>query len=138
MRQLHWLKLNLNSNSSYFISKKNTSSLFLQRLSFIQVPDDILIDRCVGRRLDPVTGRIYHINNFPPENDEIKERLITRPDDTEDKVSQPNGDKYLMFPARIWCFYGIIHLTGTVLRVNLENVTEHAVWYLRCKWMNFI
>ncbi|XP_022867064.1 adenylate kinase 5, chloroplastic [Olea europaea var. sylvestris] len=52
----------------------------------LDVPDDILIDRCVGRRLDPVTGRIYHINNFPPENGEIKARLITRPDDTEDKV----------------------------------------------------
>lgn len=52
----------------------------------LDVPDDILIDRCVGRRLDPVTGRIYHINNFPPEDDEIKARLITRPDDTEDKV----------------------------------------------------
>ncbi|KAL2502534.1 Adenylate kinase 5 [Forsythia ovata] len=52
----------------------------------LDVPDDILIDRCVGRRLDPVTGRIYHINNFPPEDDEIKARLIARPDDTEEKV----------------------------------------------------
>ncbi|KAI9122351.1 hypothetical protein K1719_007040 [Acacia pycnantha] len=42
--------------------------------------------RCVGRRLDPVTGKIYHIKNFPPETEEIKSRLITRPDDTEEKV----------------------------------------------------
>ncbi|KAG5559512.1 hypothetical protein RHGRI_009141 [Rhododendron griersonianum] len=52
----------------------------------LDVPDEILIDRCVGRRLDPVTGKIYHIKNFPPETDEIKARLITRPDDTEQKV----------------------------------------------------
>lgn len=52
----------------------------------LEVPDEILIDRCVGRRLDPVTGRIYHITHFPPENEEIKERLVTRPDDTEGKV----------------------------------------------------
>ncbi|KAK4257499.1 hypothetical protein QN277_007077 [Acacia crassicarpa] len=52
----------------------------------LDVPDDILIDRCVGRRLDPVTGKIYHIKNFPPETEEIKSRLITRPDDTEEKV----------------------------------------------------
>uniref|UniRef100_A0A803N6T3 adenylate kinase n=1 Tax=Chenopodium quinoa TaxID=63459 RepID=A0A803N6T3_CHEQI len=51
-----------------------------------QVPDEILINRCVGRRLDPVTGKIYHINNFPPETEEIKERLVTRPDDTEEKI----------------------------------------------------
>lgn len=52
----------------------------------MKVPDEILIDRCVGRRLDPVTGKIYHIKNFPPETDEIKARLMTRPDDTEQKV----------------------------------------------------
>ncbi|CAJ1975575.1 unnamed protein product [Sphenostylis stenocarpa] len=50
------------------------------------VPDEILIDRCVGRRLDPVTGNIYHLKFFPPETEEIKARLITRPDDTEEKV----------------------------------------------------
>ncbi|KAM2062538.1 hypothetical protein ACFX1X_026260 [Malus domestica] len=52
----------------------------------LDVPDETLIDRCVGRRLDPVTGKIYHIKSFPPENEEIKARLITRPDDTEEKV----------------------------------------------------
>lgn len=50
------------------------------------MPDDVLIDRCVGRRLDPLTGKIYHVKNFPPENEEIKDRLVTRPDDTEEKV----------------------------------------------------
>ncbi|KAK2450575.1 adenylate kinase family protein [Trifolium repens] len=52
----------------------------------LDVPDEILIDRCVGRRLDPVTGKIYHQKFFPPETEEIKARLVTRPDDTEDKV----------------------------------------------------
>ncbi|XP_004488951.1 adenylate kinase 5, chloroplastic [Cicer arietinum] len=52
----------------------------------LDVPDEILIDRCVGRRLDPVTGKIYHQNFFPPETEEIKARLVTRPDDTEEKV----------------------------------------------------
>ncbi|KAL1194854.1 Adenylate kinase 5 [Cardamine amara subsp. amara] len=52
----------------------------------LEVPDEILIERCVGRRLDPVTGKIYHIKNYPPESDEIKERLVQRPDDTEEKV----------------------------------------------------
>lgn len=52
----------------------------------LDVPDEILIDRCVGRRLDPVTGRIYHIQSFPPETQEISARLITRADDTQEKV----------------------------------------------------
>ncbi|KAL5839892.1 hypothetical protein ACOSQ4_012500 [Xanthoceras sorbifolium] len=52
----------------------------------LEVPDEILIDRCVGRRLDPVTRKIYHLKSFPPETKEIKARLVTRPDDTEEKV----------------------------------------------------
>ncbi|PHT73714.1 Adenylate kinase 5, chloroplastic [Capsicum annuum] len=52
----------------------------------LDVPDEILIDRCVGRKLDPLTGKIYHVTHFPPETEDIKARLITRPDDTEEKV----------------------------------------------------
>ena len=61
--------------------------LYLIYISNTQVPDEILIDRCVGRRLDPETGKIYHLKYFPPETEEIKGRLVTRPDDTEEKVS---------------------------------------------------
>lgn len=61
------------------------------------MPDDILIDRCVGRRLDPLTGKIYHIKNFPPENEEIKLRLVSRPDDTEEKVFQSGSYKCFTF-----------------------------------------
>ncbi|KAL5985481.1 hypothetical protein ACLOJK_027465 [Asimina triloba] len=53
----------------------------------LDVPDEVLIDRCVGRRLDPVAGKIYHIKNFPPETEEISARLITRSDDTVEKVT---------------------------------------------------
>lgn len=52
----------------------------------LEVPDVNVIDRCVGRRLDPVTGKIYHVKNCPPENEEISSRLITRSDDTFQKV----------------------------------------------------
>lgn len=53
----------------------------------IQVHDEIIIDRCVGRRLDPVTGKIYHLKYFPPETEEVSARLITRSDDTQEKVT---------------------------------------------------
>ncbi|KAL5729680.1 adenylate kinase [Ranunculus cassubicifolius] len=52
----------------------------------LDVPDETLIERCIGRRLDPVTGKIYHVKNFPPETEEIWGRLVTRSDDTEEKV----------------------------------------------------
>lgn len=62
------------------------SIFYTKSPSLLQVPDEILIDRCVGRKLDPLTGKIYHVTHFPPETEDIKARLITRPDDTEEKV----------------------------------------------------
>ena len=54
---------------------------------FLQVPDELLIERVVGRRLDPVTGAIYHLK-FKPPPPEVVSRLTIRSDDTEEKVSQ--------------------------------------------------
>ncbi|GJP40316.1 hypothetical protein CLOM_g24595 [Closterium sp. NIES-68] len=52
----------------------------------LQVPDSILVDRVVGRRLDPETNRIYHLTFSPPESQEVSARLIQRSDDTEEKA----------------------------------------------------
>ncbi|PSC74423.1 adenylate kinase [Micractinium conductrix] len=51
----------------------------------INVPDELLIDRVVGRRSDPVTGEIYHLTFKPPPAD-VKGRLVQRSDDTEEKA----------------------------------------------------
>ncbi|KAJ8753274.1 hypothetical protein K2173_017898 [Erythroxylum novogranatense] len=67
----------------------------------LDVPDEILIDRCTGRRLDPVTGKIYHLKNFPPETEEIKARLITRPDDTEEKVLKYSYSDWRQVKSRL-------------------------------------
>lgn len=52
----------------------------------LQVNEEILVERVVGRRLDPVTGKIYHLKYSPPETEEIASRLTQRFDDTEEKV----------------------------------------------------
>ncbi|CAM6106059.1 unnamed protein product [Calypogeia fissa] len=52
----------------------------------LDVPDDILVTRVVGRRSDPVTGKIYHLTFAPPPNEEISQRLVQRFDDKEEKV----------------------------------------------------
>ena len=51
----------------------------------IEVPDDAIVDRIVGRRMDPETGEIYHVS-FKPAPTEIQDRLVQRPDDTEETV----------------------------------------------------
>jgi adenylate kinase len=51
----------------------------------IEVPDDAIVGRIVGRRMDPDTGDIYHVT-FKPAPAEIAERLIQRKDDNEEAV----------------------------------------------------
>lgn len=52
----------------------------------LDAPDEVLLERVVGRRLDPVTGKIYHFKYSPPENEEVAARLTQRFDDTETKA----------------------------------------------------
>ena len=53
---------------------------------FLNVPDEILVERVVGRRTDPETGKIYHMKFSPPDDEAVLARLEQRSDDTEEKV----------------------------------------------------
>ncbi|KAA6354901.1 MAG: adenylate kinase, partial [Streblomastix strix] len=52
----------------------------------IDIPDHELMDRALGRRIDPVTNKVYHITAKPPPTEEIRQRMIHRDDDKQDKV----------------------------------------------------
>ena len=56
----------------------------------IEVPDENIVERIVGRRMDSETGDIYHIK-YNPAPDEIKHRLVQRKDDTEETVRSRLG-----------------------------------------------
>ncbi|MEX5924209.1 adenylate kinase [Providencia hangzhouensis] len=54
------------------------------------VPDDIIVERIIGRRVHATSGRVYHINFNPPKvegkDDVTGEELTIRKDDQEDTV----------------------------------------------------
>ena len=58
----------------------------------IDVPDEAIIERMVGRRVHPASGRVYHIQHNPPKvegkDDETGEDLIQRDDDNEETVKK--------------------------------------------------
>lgn len=55
----------------------------------LSISDEEAINRVVGRRTDSVTGKVYHLQNNPPPNDEeVLKRLIIRSDDTEESMRQ--------------------------------------------------
>ncbi len=55
----------------------------LDHTLLLVVADDVLLGRVTGRRSDPETGQVYHVD-FDPPPPEIAERLIQRKDDTEE------------------------------------------------------
>lgn len=56
------------------------------------VPDELIVDRIVGRRVHAPSGRVYHIKFNPPKvegkDDVTGEVLTTRKDDQEETVRQ--------------------------------------------------
>ncbi|RLN59957.1 hypothetical protein BBJ28_00003590 [Nothophytophthora sp. Chile5] len=55
----------------------------------LEVPDDEVVHRIAGRRVDPETGKTYHLEfNPPPSDDALLARLIQRSDDTETTIRQ--------------------------------------------------
>ncbi len=55
---------------------------------YLDVSEDELVHRLTGRRMDPETGEIYHVEYNPPEDEEIEARLEQRDDDTEETVKE--------------------------------------------------
>jgi adenylate kinase len=55
----------------------------LDAVVLIEVPDDLIVERITGRRMDPETNAIYHLKFNPPPA-EVASRLIHRKDDTEE------------------------------------------------------
>ncbi len=54
----------------------------------LDVGEEELVHRLTGRRLDPETGEIYHLEYNPPEDPEVEDRLEQREDDTEETVKE--------------------------------------------------
>eukprot|EP01052_Picozoa_sp_SAG31_P009389 SAG31_NODE_491_length_14923_cov_12.905221_8_plen_987_part_00 len=54
----------------------------------VDVPDEVLVDRCVHRRFDPETGEMYDLKTNAPDSEEVTARLVQRGDDTEERVKE--------------------------------------------------
>jgi adenylate kinase len=52
---------------------------------YLDVDDDAIVRRMGGRRTDPETGLVYHVEHNPPPA-EIAPRCVIRPDDVEETV----------------------------------------------------
>lgn len=58
------------------------SGVSLKAVVLLDMPDELVVERITGRRMDPKTGAIYHVK-FNPPPPEIAACLVQREDDTE-------------------------------------------------------
>ena len=102
----------------------------LDHVLLIEVPDQLIIDRIVGRRTDPVTGTIYHLTFNPPPAD-VAGRVVQRKDDTEE-ACRARLEKYHSETAPIVPFY---EKQGLLRRVDgnaaPDTVTERILGALK-------
>lgn len=102
----------------------------LDAVVLIKVPDALILERITGRRMDPETGAIYHIE-FRPPPPEIAGRLVQRQDDTEE-ACRARLEKYHAETAPIIPFYKDEGLLREVDGVgDPEEVTDHVTRALK-------
>lgn len=74
------------------LSKQNSK---IESVVNFNVPDEVLVERIIGRRVHPASGRSYHVKFAPPKiegkDDITGEPLVQRKDDNEEALRNRLG-----------------------------------------------
>lgn len=96
----------------------------------LNVTDEIVIERVSGRRIDPLTGKTYHLIHNPPPP-EVQDRVIQRSDDTVEKVKRRLASYHEAKDA-IVSFYGdlvkTVHVGGNATNAFPSEVVPALVF----------
>ncbi|XP_039620234.1 adenylate kinase 8 [Polypterus senegalus] len=58
-----------------------------EHVVFLEAPDAVLIERNLGKRVDPETGAVYHTTFDWPSNEEVQGRLVEPPGISEEETA---------------------------------------------------
>ena len=95
----------------------------LDLVVLLDVSTEELVDRLTGRRMDPETGDIYHTEFNMPDDEEVRERLVQRDDDTEETVKE----RLSVFEETTQPVIDHYEETGELVRIDGEQ-TPDGVW----------
>lgn len=98
----------------------------LDAVVLLEVPDELIENRVVHRRQDPETGKIYHLEHNPPQDEAVLNRLVQRKDDTAEACRARLG-KYHGETAPIVPFYDARGLLKRVDGVGAPDEVEARV-----------
>lgn len=113
------------------IINSNKKKYHINGVIILNVTDDIILSRGLGRCIDPITGKIYHkINNPPPSN--ILHRIQIRNDDTKETLQKRIYD-YKKQVQAITEFYKdkIYYINASKssqqVQKDAENIINHII-----------
>ncbi len=95
----------------------------LDAVLLLDVGTEELVRRLTGRRMDPETGDIYHTEFDMPDDEEIRERLVQREDDTEETVRE----RLRVFEENTQPVIDHYEDEGALIRIDGEG-TPDEVW----------
>jgi adenylate kinase len=107
----------------------------------IYVPDEEIVKRLSGRRVHPASGRVYHIEHNPPQqegvDDETGEALIQREDDKEATIRK-RLEVYHQQTLPLVDFYQALEAQGNGVKFNqingvgdIENIKQQLLSVLK-------
>ncbi|XP_065068718.1 adenylate kinase 8-like [Rhopilema esculentum] len=80
------------------------AGVFPKHFVILFVPDTVLIERVMGKRIDPITGDVYHTTFDPPNNPDILRRLEIDPNSQEDVMIKRLLEYHRTIPGIMSCF----------------------------------
>jgi len=104
---------------------KEINDIKIDLVIYLDVPDKVLIERFQGRRIDPQTGKGYHLKYIPPPKSILK-RLIQRPDD-KPKVIKERLKVYHKTTTPVIKYYQRKKILQKVDGVPLPKIVYQAV-----------
>ncbi len=94
----------------------------LDVVALLDVSTEELVDRLTGRRMDPETGDIYHVEFNMPDDEEIRGRLVQRDDDTEETVRE----RLRVFEENTQPVIDHYEETGELVRIDGEQTPDEV------------
>lgn len=119
---------------------KTLSSLLVRlgtaitKVVVIDVPDEVIYDRIVGRRSCPSCGNVHHVKFSPPKVDNVCDRcgsgLVHRPDDSAEKA-RVRLDEFAKVKAEVIPYYAadslVVHVDGESPPDQVYDKIEYAL-----------
>jgi len=95
----------------------------LDAVLLLDVGTDELLRRLTGRRVDPETGDVYHTEFDMPDDEEVRDRLVQREDDTEETARE----RLNVFEENTQPVVDYFETEGTLVRIDGEQSPD-GVW----------